>query len=131
MPAAIALTALIVAAVPACTGSVDVTLTEIDVTVISETEGVGKKARNGDIVCIDYRVLTPEGEELIWGENFCFELGAGVVIEGLDDTVPGMQRGGSRVVKVPSHKHWGRNGYGGKIPARTPLIIEVKLSEVK
>jgi len=129
--AAAALAALVAAALPACSDSPHVRVTETDVTIMAETTGVGKRARNGDIVCIDYSLRTPDGTELIWGTNFRFELGAGAVITGLDETVPGMQRGGSRTVLVPAHKHWGRAGYADAIPERTPLVMDVKLTGIE
>jgi FKBP-type peptidyl-prolyl cis-trans isomerase FkpA len=129
-PAALILAAATLAAGPGCGDTPNVSVNEMNVSVMNETAGVGKKARDGDIVCVDYRVRIPDGEELMWDTHFCFELGAGAVIAALDETVPGMQRGGSREVMVPAHKHWGRAGYGGKIPERTPLVLEVKLVEI-
>ena len=123
--------AVALAVMPGCGDAPRIAVTEMNVTVRSETKGMGKKAREGDIVCVDYRIRIPDGEEIMWGKDFCFELGAGAVIAALDDTVPGMQRGGSREVMVPAHKHWGRAGYSDKIPDRMPLVLEVKLTEIE
>ena len=98
---------------------------------LSESIGRGKPARNGDIVCIDYSVRTTDHEELLWGRDFCFTLGGGAVVAGLDEVIPGMQAGGRRTVRCPPHKHWGREGYGGRIPSGATLVFEIKLVSVQ
>jgi FKBP-type peptidyl-prolyl cis-trans isomerase len=108
-----------------------VAVEETPITVAGEREGRGRAASPGDVVCIDYRVLMPDGSELMRDRNFCFQLGGGAVIAGLDDGVVGMRRGGRRVIKCPPHKHWGRAGYGnGAVPPNTTLTLHVELKSI-
>ncbi len=117
--------------VPGCEGP-DVAVKPTPITVISETIGRGRQAENGDVVCIDYRLLFPDGTELMKEKDFGFILGGGSVIAGIDEAVTGMRKGGSRVVDCPPHKHWGSAGYGdGKIPPNTRLTIHVRLVSVE
>ena len=118
---------------PGCTENMEMSVDEVQVTVISEKLGFGRPARQDDVVCIDYRVFTlpEEGhEELRWGTNFCFMLGHGAVVAALDDTVVGMKPGGERVVKVPPHKHWGRPAYD-VIPENATLEFHIKLAAIE
>ncbi|UCD74111.1 MAG: FKBP-type peptidyl-prolyl cis-trans isomerase [Phycisphaerales bacterium] len=109
----------------------DVKVKETPLRVLSETVGHGREAQPGDIVTIDYRVLLPDGRELLSQKDFSFQLGAGVVVEGMDQAVDGMRVGGKRTVKCPPHKHWGSAGYGdGKISPNTHLTFSVRLTAV-
>jgi peptidylprolyl isomerase len=110
----------------------DVSVDETRVKVLSERLGRGRKAETGDVVCIDYRVLTPAEKEVLSAKDFCFQLGEGAVIDGVDETVPGMAVGGKRTIRCPPHKHWGRNGYGnGAIPKDTMLTIHISLTSLE
>ena len=117
---------------PGCRESA-VAVEELQVRVTREKIGQGRGATVGDVVCIDYEVLTTDGRRIQRARDFCFELGAGAVIAGLDDAVPGMRRGGERTVLCPPHKHWGRDGYGrrGQIPKGANLMLEIKLRSIE
>ena len=108
---------------------------EIPVTpikIISETPGLGPPAVQGDEVCINYRLTLPDGRVLLSDEEFCFMLGAGAVIEAVDEGVDGMRLRGRRAIEVPPHKHWGRVGYGdGAVPPATNLLLEITLKEIR
>jgi FKBP-type peptidyl-prolyl cis-trans isomerase FkpA len=95
-----------------------------------ETIGRGTAAKAGDLVCIDYDVLLPDGQSVMREDDFCFYLGAGAVIAGLDEGLPGMRPGGRRTVQCPPHKHWGRQGQGG-IPPNTTLTLRIKLISIE
>jgi FKBP-type peptidyl-prolyl cis-trans isomerase len=130
-PAAAGLLATALIAAPGCEPP-NVAVEETPITVAGEREGAGSPAAPGDIVCIDYVVLRPDGSELMSDEDFCFELGGGAVISGLDDGVVGMRPGGRRVIKCPPHKHWGRAGYGdGAVPPNTPLTLHIELKSIE
>jgi FK506-binding nuclear protein len=110
----------------------NVGVSEAPIEILGETEGHGRAAHAGDLVCIDYRVLLPDGSEILRDDEFCFFLGAGAVIAGFDEGIPGMRRGGKRVITCPPHKHWGSIGYGeGKIPPNTPLTLHIELKSIE
>jgi len=112
----------------------EVKVSETPIRIVEETVGRGRAAEAGDVVCIAYRVTLPDGTELLKDDEFCFTLGAGAVIAGFDETIPGMRRGGRRVADCPPHKHWGRIGYGkgGKqIPRNTHLMLDVRLTSIQ
>ncbi len=117
---------------PGC-GDPAVGVDELEIRVTRERIGQGRGATVGDVVCIDYEVLTADGRQIQRARDFCFELGAGVVIAGLDDAIRGMRLGGERTVVCPPHKHWGRNGYGGRgqIPMGVDLTFEIGLRSIE
>ena len=109
----------------------DPTVRETPVTILKEVEGYGRPVSEGDRVTIAYRLILPDGSDLQQFDGFKFELGAGSVIDGVNDAVLGMKLRGKRSVAVPPHKHWGRAGYGnGAVPPNTMLRLEVELVAV-
>ena len=61
---------------------------------------------------------------------FGFRIGAGRVIKGWDDGVPGMKEGGQRLLIIPQHLAYGEREIPGKIPARSALVFEVSLVQL-
>ena len=61
------------------------------------------------------------------GDPFEFTLGAGMVINGWDEGVQGMQVGGTRVLVIPPQLGYGARGAGGVIPPNATLMFEVDL----
>ncbi len=99
--------------------------------VVSEQIGRGPAAERGDIVTVDYVITLPDGGEVLNQKGYAFELGARTVIEGVDKTVEGMRRGGMREVMLQPHQHWGRDGYGEKVPPKTNLRLQIWLRGIE
>ncbi|NBT93078.1 MAG: FKBP-type peptidyl-prolyl cis-trans isomerase, partial [Betaproteobacteria bacterium] len=57
-------------------------------------------------------------------------LGAGMVIQGWDEGVVGMQVGGHRTLIIPPELGYGKRGAGGVIPPNATLKFEVELLAV-
>ena len=108
-----------------------ITIEPSKVKVVQEREGEGPEAKAGDVVVIHYTVRLPDGAVVLEERDFDFRLGAGAVIEGVDDAVIGMRRGGWRRIACPPNKHWGARGHGDRIPPRTVLEIDLELIQIR
>ncbi len=127
--AAMLLTAL--ALTGGCDEPADPTVKDTPISVLREVEGVGRPAMKGDLVTINYRMVTEEGQEVLQENGYRFILGTGSVIEGIDDAVKGMRVSGERFILCPPHRHWGRDGYGDeKVPANSMLTIHIQLEAI-
>ena len=124
---------LIVAAallLTSCDNRVNVAIEPTPVKIVAEEAGRGRPVRHGDLTTISYRLMLPNGKELLHDPEFKFfvDTKQPTVIQGINDTVIGMRVGGTRTIDCPPRLHWGRLGSGdGKIPANTNLIIRIKL----
>lgn len=97
-------------------------------------KGKGKQAKSGDKVTVQYvGALYDTGEQFdaSWDRNkpFAFELGAGGVIEGWDQGVPGMRVGGRRLLVVPSDLAYKQAGQGS-IPPGATLMFVIDLKKI-
>ncbi len=121
----------LVAVIAAGCGQINVNMEAAPIRIISDKPGMGRAAKNGDVVTIHYRVLLPDGRQVLQQRDYQFELGAGTVIAGIDETVLGMRVRGERIVECPPHKHWGRDGYGnGAIPPNVYLTFEIQMEQI-
>ena len=65
------------------------------------------------------------------GQPFSFTLGVGQVIQGWDEGVATMKKGGKRTLHIPAALGYGARGAGGVIPPHAELIFEVELLDFR
>ena len=98
-------------------------------------EGSGKQAKTGDSVAVHYVGTLTDGKKFDSsrdrGQPFTFKLGAGQVIRGWDQGVPGMKIGGLRKLTIPSELAYGARGFPPVIPPNSTLVFEVELVEIR
>lgn len=96
--------------------------------------GEGAQAKIGDLVSVHYTGWLVDGTKfdssLDRNQPFEFTIGAGGVIRGWDEGVPGMRPGGTRKLTIPPELAYGPSGRGD-IPPNATLIFEVELLEIK
>jgi FKBP-type peptidyl-prolyl cis-trans isomerase len=101
-------------------------------------KGTGEPVETGDKVAMLYKGWLTNGElfdqsrknEQGQIEPFTLELGAGQVIPGWEQTIVGMQQGGTRRLIVPYVAGYGEAGQG-LIPAKAMLIFDVELVDIQ
>lgn len=99
--------------------------------------GKGRAAKAGDQVTVQYvGVSSSTGEQFdaSWdsGQPFPFELGAGAVIPGWDEGVPGMKVGGRRQLTIPPDLAYGPEGTpDGSIAPNETLVFVVDVVDIQ
>ena len=96
--------------------------------------GTGAEAKTGDRVKVHYTGTLTNGTKFDSSkdrnEPFPFTIGAGEVIKGWDQGVPGMKVGGKRKLTIPSDLAYGDMGQPPTIPPKATLIFEIELLEI-
>jgi FKBP-type peptidyl-prolyl cis-trans isomerase len=98
--------------------------------------GSGDEALAGQTVTVHYvgvSYSTKKQFDASWdgGSPFTFPLGAGRVIPGWDQGVPGMKVGGRRQLVIPPDLAYGPEGYPPAIAPNETLVFVVDLVSVK
>ena len=96
--------------------------------------GDGEEAEKNSIVTVNYTGLLTDGTKFDSSLNpgrtpFRFTVGAGQVISGWDQGVPGMKVGGKRKLTIPPNMGYGSRDMG-VIPPKYTLIFEIDLLTV-
>jgi peptidylprolyl isomerase len=104
-------------------------------TEISEEEGTGKIAKNGDTVSVHYTGTLEDGTKfdssLDRGTPFTFTLGIGQVIKGWDQGILGMKVGEKKTLTIAPELAYGEAGIPGIIPPNATLIFEVEIMGIQ
>ncbi len=96
--------------------------------------GKGATAEAGHDVVVHYIGWMQDGKQFDSSRSrrdpLDFALGAGDVIKGWDEGIPGMKVGGKRRLTIPAALAYGEHGCGGVIPPDATLVFEVELLEI-
>lgn len=95
--------------------------------------GTGATAATGDTVTVHYVGTLLDGTKfdssIDAGRPFTFRIGAGQVIAGWEQGVPGMRIGGRRRLTIPPSLGYG-NRANGPIPANSTLKFDIDLLSI-
>lgn len=95
--------------------------------------GNGEGVKDGDSVVVNYIGTTQDGVKFDSsyerGEPFGFTVGNGTVIQGWEQGLIGMKKGGQRILVIPSEMAYG-NRQVGVIPANSPLVFSLELLQI-
>ena len=129
------LSALVLLALAACGGGDSGTAPTGGGTLVIEdlVVGTGATAAVGDTVNVHYVGTLTNGTKFDSsydrGQTYSFRIGAGQVIAGWDQGVPGMKVGGRRRLTIPPSLGYGNQAYG-PIPANSTLVFEIELLSI-
>jgi FKBP-type peptidyl-prolyl cis-trans isomerase len=93
--------------------------------------GSGRAAAVGDAVALHFVAFLADGTIFSATDRkpFRFTLGAGQVIDGWEDGVPGMRVGGRRQLVIPPDRGYGSRG-DGPVPPDAVLVFDLTLVEL-
>jgi FKBP-type peptidyl-prolyl cis-trans isomerase len=95
--------------------------------------GTGATAAVGDTVSVHYVGTLTNGTKFDSsydrGQTYPFRIGAGQVIAGWDQGVPGMKVGGKRRLTIPPELAYGSQGRDA-IPPNATLVFEIELLSI-
>jgi FKBP-type peptidyl-prolyl cis-trans isomerase len=129
------LSALILVALAACGGGDSTTSPTGGGTLVIDdlVIGTGATAAVGDTVTVNYVGTLTNGVKFDSsydrGQPYPFRIGAGQVIAGWDQGVPGMKVGGKRRLTIPPSLAYGSQG-NGPIPPNATLVFEIELMSI-
>ena len=96
--------------------------------------GTGATAEHGQDIVVHYTGRTADGlrfdSSYARSDPLDFALGAGHVIKGWDQGLPGMKVGGKRRLTIPPELAYGEHGLADVIPPHATLVFEVELLEI-
>jgi peptidylprolyl isomerase len=105
-----------------------------ELTVVDIVEGTGAAAADGETLTVDYAGTSwSTGKEFdaSWktGQPFPVTLGQGQVIQGWEQGLVGMKKGGRRLLVIPPDLGYGETGSGADIKPNETLLFVVDLRE--
>ena len=100
--------------------------------------GTGAQVVAGNRATVSYAgwlhnsaMTNAKGRQFDSGQAFTFTVGAGGVIRGWDQGVPGMRVGGQRRLVIPPELAYGSAGSGSAIPPNATLVFDITLLGVQ
>ena len=129
-----ALLLLLILGLAACGGDDSTSPSDLaQLVVLDVVVGDGPVAAVGDTASVHYIGRFTNGTQFDSsydrGVPFVFTVGAGQVIAGWDQGVPGMRVGGTRRLTIPPHLAYGSAG-AGAIPPNSTLTFDIELIEL-
>ena len=128
------------AVIAACGGSPTSPSNNVPFSQTDLVVGTGAEAVTGSVLTVNYTGWLYNASQRdqkglqfsssVGGTAFTFTLGAGEVISGWDQGVPGMKVGGLRRLVLPPSLGYGASR-NGPIPPNTTLVFEVELLDVQ
>ncbi|HWA08683.1 MAG TPA: FKBP-type peptidyl-prolyl cis-trans isomerase [Opitutaceae bacterium] len=98
-------------------------------------EGEGDPARPGDLVSVLYRGAILNGKVFDKADDpnqpFTFRLGRSQVIQGWDQGLQLLKKGGKMLLIIPSELGYGSRGNGPEIPRYATLVFEIEMLDLK
>lgn len=97
------------------------------------TAGTGVAAAANDTAFVHYTLWLSSGQQVdtnVGGAVFPFILGRGMVIQGFDEGVAGMKKGGQRQLIIPPALGYGRSPRPG-IPGNSILVFNVLVDSIR
>ena len=109
--------------------------TESGLRYVIESEGTGNNPEKGQKVFVHYTGTLLDGTKfdssLDRGEPLDFPIGQGRVIQGWDEGIPLLKKGGKGTLYIPSPLAYGSRGAGAAIPPNSVLKFEVELVDIE
>ncbi|MDB5986263.1 MAG: Peptidylprolyl isomerase [Nevskia sp.] len=97
--------------------------------------GTGPSPRTGQTVIVHYVGTLDDGSTFDSsrdrGQPFRFVIGTGQVIDGWDEGVATMKRGGRRLLHVPASLGYGASGAGDAVPPNAALNFDIELLDIR
>jgi hypothetical protein len=98
---------------------------------VDDVVGTGEEAVVGSTVNVTYEGSLLDGTVFDSGD-YSFTIGAGGVIQGWEQGIPGMHVGGSRTLTIPGSLGYGSTGSpDGSIPPDATLVFKVTLNSIE
>ncbi|MDB4944144.1 MAG: FKBP-type peptidyl-prolyl cis-trans isomerase [Labilithrix sp.] len=102
--------------------------------IVDEVVGTGPEAKKGDKVKVHYTGSLLNGkvfDSSVGKDPFEVTIGAGQVIKGWDNGLPGMHVGGKRKLTIPWQDAYGEKGSPPTIPGKAALKFDVELLSIE
>lgn len=101
---------------------------------IDDSEGEGSKALRGQWVELNYQLSLITGDILYSSKEsgpMSFKIGKGGVESGLEEAILHLRKGDKAKLIIPSHLAHGLLGDDNKIPARSTVIYDIEIVNLK